>query len=102
MTGGKRRQRGSGSAGSDGERGVSPLEGGASPLPGALRATAQSVLCRGRCARYRRSLVGGRGGGMSLPHTMRASLEVRPARVLALGKVLRGEGKGLCVCAYHA
>ena len=36
---------------------------------------------------------------MSLPHTMRASLEVRPARVLALGKVLRGEGKGLCVCA---
>ena len=29
---------------------------------------------------------------MSLPHTMRASLEVRPARVLALGKVLRGEG----------
>ena len=36
---------------------------------------------------------------MSLPHTMRALLEVRPARVLALGKVLRGEGKGLCVCA---
>ena len=36
---------------------------------------------------------------MSLPHTMRASLEVRPARVLALGKVLSGEGKGLCVCA---
>ena len=35
---------------------------------------------------------------MSLPHTMRASLEVRPARVLAL-EVLRGKGKGLCVCA---
>ena len=36
-------------------------------------------------------------GGMSLPHTMRASLEVRPVRVLAL----EGGGEGavcLCMC----
>ena len=32
MTGGKRRQRGSGSAGSDGERGMSPLGKGGEPL----------------------------------------------------------------------
>ena len=35
----------------------------------------------------------------SHPQNFRASLEVRPARVLALGKVLRGEGRG-CVSVH--
>ena len=37
---------------------------------------------------------------MSLPHTMRASLEVRPVRVPALGKVLGGREGAVCLCMH--